>query len=140
MADKFEIFIEDKGDLSVGISPVITFKAELDENMAEHLIENRILGEFKEKLEGLVKEFFEAETSYVTYDTRDLEAEKEYYEQGGEEMISGEYEIKEMKIDNITHTERTIKIELCVVTYEPSENNSYKFLTELQELLDKYAI
>lgn len=83
MADKFEIFVEDKGDFSVGISPVITFKAELDDNMVEHLIENRILGKFEEELEGLVKDFFEAETSYATYDTRDLEAEKEYYEKRG---------------------------------------------------------
>lgn len=55
-------------------------------------------------------------------------------------MISGEYQIKEMKRDNITHTECTMEIELCIVTYEPSENNSLKFLDELQALLDKYAI
>ncbi len=55
-------------------------------------------------------------------------------------MISGEYEITDDKLDNITHTERTMQIELCVVTYEPSENNSDNFLRELQKLLDKYAI
>ena len=55
-------------------------------------------------------------------------------------MISGEFEIKKNEIDHITHTERTIEIELCVVTYEPSEKNSEKFFEELQELLNKYAI
>ena len=55
-------------------------------------------------------------------------------------MISGEYEIKENELDNITHTERTMKIELCVVTYEPSKKNADAFLDELQELLNKYAI
>ena len=55
-------------------------------------------------------------------------------------MISGEYEIKKNELDNISHTERTIEIELCVVTYEPSEKNSEKFFEELQELLDRYAI
>lgn len=55
-------------------------------------------------------------------------------------MISGEYQIKKMKTDDITHTECTMEIELCVVTYEPSENTSSKFLDELQALLNKYAI
>jgi len=55
-------------------------------------------------------------------------------------MISGEYEIKESKLDDITHTERTMKIELCIVTYEPSKKNSDAFLDELQTLLNKYAI
>ena len=55
-------------------------------------------------------------------------------------MISGEYEIKENRLDNNTHTERTMKIELCVVTYEPSNKNADAFLDELQELLNKYAI
>jgi hypothetical protein len=55
-------------------------------------------------------------------------------------MISGEYEIKKIELDNITHTERTIVLELCVVTYEPSEKNSSKFFEELKELLDRYAI
>ena len=86
MADKkFEIFVEDVGDPSVGMSSVITLKAELDENMVEHLIENKILGEFEQKLEALVKEYFDAEIYYRTYDTRDLEAEREYYEQRAKE-------------------------------------------------------
>lgn len=55
-------------------------------------------------------------------------------------MISGEYEIKENNLDNITHTERTMKIELCIVTYEPSGKNADAFLDELQKLLNKYAI
>ena len=82
---KFEIFIEDVGDASVGMSSVITLKAELDENMVEHLIENKLLGEFEVKLEDLVREYFEAEICYKTYDTRDLEAEREYYEQKAKE-------------------------------------------------------
>ncbi len=78
---KFEIFIEDVGDWRVGLKPIVTLKAELDENMVEHLKENKILGEFEQKLEALVKEYFEAEIRYKTYDTRDLEAEREWYEQ-----------------------------------------------------------
>ncbi|SEP82561.1 hypothetical protein SAMN04487977_101538 [Treponema bryantii] len=83
--DKFTIFIEDIGDRSVGMMPIITVKVELDENMSEHLIENKILGEFEQKLESLVKEYFEAETMYRTYDTRDIEAENEYYKRLAEE-------------------------------------------------------
>lgn len=82
---KFEVFVEDVGDYSVGMRPVVTLKAELDENMVEHLIENKILGDFEAKLEALVREYFEAETYYKTYDTRDLEAEREYYEKLEEE-------------------------------------------------------
>ena len=55
-------------------------------------------------------------------------------------LKSGEYSIIECKTDDITHTEQTIRIELCVVTYEPSEKNSSKFFEELQELLSRYAI
>ena len=55
-------------------------------------------------------------------------------------MISGEYEIKENKLDDITYTERTMKIELCIVTYEQSKKDSAAFLDELQTLLNKYAI
>jgi len=55
-------------------------------------------------------------------------------------MISGDYEIKENYLDKNTHTERTMKIELCIVTYEPSEKNAEAFLNELQALLCKYAI
>lgn len=52
-------------------------------------------------------------------------------------MISGEYGIIEDKVD---YEERTINIELCVVTAEDTDKNSEKFLEELQELLNKYAI
>ena len=55
-------------------------------------------------------------------------------------MFSGEIEIKENKLDECTHTERTMKIELCIVTYEPSEKNADAFLQELQNVLNKYAI
>lgn len=55
-------------------------------------------------------------------------------------MISGEYEINSNKLDDITGTERTMQIELCIVTYEPSKNNAAEFLSELQTLLNKYAI
>jgi hypothetical protein len=55
-------------------------------------------------------------------------------------MISGDYEIKENDLDKNTHTERTMKIELMLVTYEPSEKNADAFLNELQTLLNKYAI
>lgn len=52
-------------------------------------------------------------------------------------MISGEYEIIKDKVD---YEERTMNIELCVVTAEDTEKNSEKFLKELQDLLNKYAI
>lgn len=55
-------------------------------------------------------------------------------------MISGEYEIKENDLDKNTHTERAMRIELYLVTYEPSKNNADAFLEELQALLNKYAI
>lgn len=55
-------------------------------------------------------------------------------------MISGDYEIKENNLDKNTHTERTMRIELYIVTYEPSKKNADAFLDELQTLLNKYAI
>lgn len=55
-------------------------------------------------------------------------------------MISGDYEIKENELDKNTHTERTMRVELYLVTYEPSEKNADSFLEELQTLLQKYAI
>lgn len=78
---KFEIFIEDVSDSSVGIMSEQTFKAELCENMIQHLRENNLLGQFEAKLEALVKEFYELETYYRIYDTQDLEDEKQYYEE-----------------------------------------------------------
>ena len=87
MAKQFEIFIEDVGDDTVGISSELTFKAELCKNMFEHLKENMILGEFEQKLEALIKEYFDAETNYRTYDTIELEAEREYYEELQQEEI-----------------------------------------------------
>ena len=77
----FEIFVEDAGDYSVGCSSAVILRAELDENMVEHLKANKILGQFEERLEALVKEFFEAETYYRTYDTDKIEAERKYYEE-----------------------------------------------------------
>ena len=82
MADKkFEIFIEDVGDPSVGLQAEHTFKAELCENMVNYLKEEKLLDKFEEKLEALVNEFFEAETYYKTFDTLELEAERKYYEE-----------------------------------------------------------
>ena len=52
-------------------------------------------------------------------------------------MISGEYEIKE---NNLDYEERTMKIELCIVTAEDTRKNADAFLEELQSLLNKYAI
>jgi len=55
-------------------------------------------------------------------------------------MISGEYEIKSNKLDDITGTERTMTLEVHIVTYEPSKKNADAFLSDLQALLNKYAI
>ena len=77
--EPFTVFVEDVGDWSVGIRPIITLKADIDENMVEHLKDSKTVREFEKKLEELVKEFFEPETRYSTYDTDDLLAEQEYY-------------------------------------------------------------
>ena len=76
MEKKFEIFIEDVGDRSVGLQSEITLRAELSESIIEHLNENKILKKFEKKLKELVNEFFEPETHYTVYDTFDLEYEK----------------------------------------------------------------
>lgn len=53
-------------------------------------------------------------------------------------MISGEYDIKENKIE---YGERTVKLELCIVTDESKDNKSFsRFQEELEELLNRYAI
>lgn len=64
-------------------------------------------------------------------------------------LISGEYKITEDKLLRIedpftqrvsTYPERTIRIELCVVTDETTDKDGDSFCNELQELLSKYAI
>lgn len=59
-------------------------------------------------------------------------------------LISGQYEITKdqmLRIDGVTYPERTLNIELCVVTDDSnSDKGSEKFLEELQELLSRYAI
>ena len=52
-------------------------------------------------------------------------------------MISGEYEITN---DRIKWGERTMEINLVIVTYEDSDRSSDKFFEELEALLQKYAI
>lgn len=74
MNNEFEIFVEDVSDRSVGLQSEITLRAKLDENMVEHLVENNLLNEFEKKLKALVEEYFEPETRYKIYDTKDLEA------------------------------------------------------------------
>lgn len=78
---KFEIFIEDVGDSSVGMMAEQTFKAELSENFAQYLKENKLLGQFEAKLESLVKEFYESAACYRLYDSKDIEDERRYYEE-----------------------------------------------------------
>lgn len=78
---KFEIFIEDVGDSSVGMVAEQTFKAELSENFAQYLKENTLLGQFEEKLEALVKEFYESAAYYRLYDSQDLKDERRHYEE-----------------------------------------------------------
>ena len=76
----FEIFIDDIGDDTVGIQPERTLKAELCENMVKQLKENNLLREFEQKLEKLVKEYYEPEVRYRTVNTDELDAEKAWYE------------------------------------------------------------
>lgn len=52
-------------------------------------------------------------------------------------MISGDYNINYDKYDN---GERTMELNLVIVTAEDSENNSENFKLELEALLRKYAI
>lgn len=78
--NKFEIGIVDVGDSSVGLQSELTFRAELSDGMVEHLKDSNLLKEFKDKLESLVREYYDPETSYNVYDTDELEAEREYYE------------------------------------------------------------
>ena len=52
-------------------------------------------------------------------------------------MISGEYEITK---DKTEWSERTMDINLVIVTAEESDRSSDKFLEELEALLQKYAI
>lgn len=86
MNKKFEVFVEDVGDRSVGLSPLVVMKAELDENFVEHLKENNLMKSFETKLKKLVDEFFEPEIRYEIYDTDYLEAEKQYWEDYIKEM------------------------------------------------------
>lgn len=52
-------------------------------------------------------------------------------------MISGDYNID---YDKTECDERTMKINLVIVTYEGGNKGSTEFLKELEELLQKYAI
>lgn len=52
-------------------------------------------------------------------------------------MISGEYNIN---YDKTEYGERTMELNLVIVTAENSDESSDKFLEELEALLRKYAI
>ena len=52
-------------------------------------------------------------------------------------MISGEYSIN---YDKTEYSERTMEINLVIVTAEDSDKGSLEFLEELKTLLQKYAI
>lgn len=52
-------------------------------------------------------------------------------------MISGEYNIN---YDKTEYSERTMELNLVIVTAEDSDKSSDKFLEELEKLLIKYAI
>lgn len=52
-------------------------------------------------------------------------------------MISGDYEIISQKT---VYDEKTVHLELCIVTWEIGDKPFNKFEEELKALLDKYAI
>ena len=52
-------------------------------------------------------------------------------------MISGDYNIN---YDKTEYDERTMEINLVIVTAEDTDKDSTEFLKELEELLKKYAI
>ena len=52
-------------------------------------------------------------------------------------MISGEYNIN---YDKTEYSERTMELNLVIVTAEESDRSSLEFLKELEALLQKYAI
>jgi hypothetical protein len=52
-------------------------------------------------------------------------------------MISGDYNIN---YDKTEYEERTMELNLVIVTAEDTDKSSTEFLKELEELLKKYAI
>lgn len=81
MEKKFEVFVEDIGDWSVGLRSEVVLKAELSENMINQLKEDKTLDEFETKLQALVEEFYAPEIEYRTFNNEDIQAETEYEEE-----------------------------------------------------------
>ena len=77
MIEKFGIYIQDIGDSSVGIQPMMVMTGLLDQNFVQQLKEDNTLEEFKERLTQLVTEYFEPEVGYTTYDDDDIKKEVE---------------------------------------------------------------
>lgn len=75
---KFEIFVEDIGDWSVGIRSETALRAELSENMIDYLRKENLLDNFETKLKALVEEFYQPEICYELSDTESIEAEIEF--------------------------------------------------------------
>lgn len=72
-----EISIYDAGDRSVGIDPLMILDAKLYPAFLDFLREQKTLGKFRQKLQDLVSEFMEAETSYENYMVEDDDCEEE---------------------------------------------------------------
>ncbi len=73
----FIIYVQDVGDMSVGIQPLMVMESKLDQNFVEQLKDDDKVTEFKARLSQLVSEYFEAEVSYDVFDTEDIEREAE---------------------------------------------------------------
>ena len=77
MTKEFNVYVQDIGDPTVGLSPLMVFKAQLDENLVEAIKEYGSMKEFKKELESLICKYMEPETSYDVYDDEDIEKEAE---------------------------------------------------------------
>ena len=73
----FIIYIQDVGDMSVGIQPLMVMESKLDQNFVEQLKDDDKVTEFKTRLTQLVCEYFEPDVYFDTFDTEDIEKEAE---------------------------------------------------------------
>ena len=81
---RFGIYLNDVGDMSVGIPVTGVLEARICDDMVEHLRENKLLDDFKTKLKALIDEYYEPETGYEIFDDDDIEAEARYEEEQAE--------------------------------------------------------
>ena len=72
--DDFKIYIEDVGDISVGIQPMLYFEARLNGFLTEELDKKQ----FQKDLVDLFCKYFEPETNFAIWNSDDEKAEEEW--------------------------------------------------------------